>query len=102
APSTVDVYTLSLHDALPIFHCSRRHGPEGQLSATRFLRHESAIERDGNSNNRVVTGIEAFQTPDARRWRIPLGKESRGGHRLGGDRKSTRLNSSHSQISYAV
>src|SRR5205823_4867189 len=67
-----------------VIHCSRRHGPEGQLSATRFLRHESAIERDGNSNNRVVTGIEAFQTPDARRWRIPLGKESRGGHRLGG------------------
>src|SRR3712207_7834473 len=25
-----------------------------------------------------------------------------GGHRLGGDRKSTRLNSSHANISYAV
>src|SRR2546430_3063222 len=29
-------------------------------------------------------------------------RTSRGGPRRGGDRKSTRLNSSHSQISYAV
>src|SRR6266478_8900611 len=35
---------------------------------------------------------------DGRRWRRPRGRERPGN----GDRKSTRLNSSHSQISYAV
>src|SRR2546430_14139962 len=38
----------------------------------------------------------------ARRPWKPLGDRQRGGRPHGGDRKSTRLNSSHSQISYAV
>src|SRR5688572_32659319 len=42
-----------------------------------------------------VRGREREEDPVDRR-------ESRGGHDREGDRKSTRLNSSHSQISYAV
>src|SRR5438477_6285345 len=69
--STPEIYTLSLHDALPISRV--RAG------------HRAAAERRGNRG------------PGAG-WRDP---------RLlflsaGPDRKSTRLNSSHMSISYAV
>src|SRR5205085_8535783 len=60
--ATTEIYTLSLHDALPISEKVRR--APGARHSDRRRRHR------------------------------------RGGHRR--DRKSTRLNSSHSQISYAV
>src|SRR2546430_12246554 len=66
--ATTEIYTLSLHDALPI---SRRY---------RSTRGGSAGFRDRRRRAR------ADPLPAAR----------------GSDRKSTRLNSSHSQISYAV
>src|SRR2546430_9166013 len=65
--ATTEIYTLSLHDALPI--CWKR---------------KTSIVR-GNP-----------QRPQLRRH---YRGESRSAER---DRKSTRLNSSHSQISYAV
>src|SRR5256885_9746571 len=58
--ATTEIYTLSLHDALPISCCSRRQG--------------------ANTAPRCIS-------PAARRT---------------SDRKSTRLNSSHLVISYAV
>src|SRR2546427_2296395 len=64
--ATTEIYTLSLHDALPI--------SLSDLQAGALLRGDSK--------------------PQPR-----LGGEAR---RARGDRKSTRLNSSHSQISYAV
>src|SRR3712207_6882262 len=77
--ATTEIYTLSLHDALPI---SRELGqalvPGLQL--------------------RVVVGeavdglLELHQAPDPEL--VPVV--------LGADRKSTRLNSSHANISYAV
>src|SRR2546430_7243736 len=81
--ATTEIYTLSLHDALPILQLARfAHGilneahPVGALAEREFARqtHRAAPGRGGD-----VAGI----TPIA-------------------DRKSTRLNSSHSQISYAV
>src|SRR2546427_6209275 len=69
--ATTEIYTLSLHDALPI---SRRAAPGGPAAD------RSAPRRDA-------------------RWRQP---EQRRPVAPSGDRKSTRLNSSHSQISYAV
>src|SRR5947209_20439846 len=71
--ATTEIYTLSLHDALPI--CGGAAGPPG---------------RDGG----LATGV-----------RRVAGHDRRGGGaevRPGGDRKSTRLNSSHANISYAV
>src|SRR2546428_13041390 len=59
--ATTEIYTLSLHDALPIF----------AALSTLFIA-------------RAISGGEETRRP-AR-----------------GDRKSTRLNSSHDQISYAV
>src|SRR5688572_32731706 len=75
--ATTEIYTLSLHDALPI--CQRR------LS----MRPGSASAAPSNRPGRIA--------PTTFRQRP---------RRCGGfsstDRKSTRLNSSHSQISYAV
>src|SRR3712207_7141853 len=76
--ATTEIYTLSLHDALPIF----------RDVATRFA--DLACRRrdlDG-----VFTGLCADVCE--RVLADPLG--------AGPDRKSTRLNSSHANISYAV
>src|SRR2546427_3704298 len=64
--ATTEIYTLSLHDALPI-SCALPIWPD-----------------TGHGSSRRC------------------GRPSRGGRSSGRDRKSTRLNSSHSQISYAV
>src|SRR2546430_3230188 len=72
--ATTEIYTLSLHDALPISGCWRASTPRGPRWP--------CIARPG-SRPATTTG----DWPKSCR-------------RL--DRKSTRLNSSHSQISYAV
>src|SRR3989442_10922539 len=64
--ATTEIYTLSLHDALPIFH--RGHA---------------------NSRPRSSAARSAWDRRDI--WSAPAR-----------DRKSTRLNSSHVRISYAV
>src|SRR5437773_11178856 len=69
APAPTEIYTLSLHDALPI-------------SMVRLL--EQLLEREGYTNLKA--------TVDPREVLAWV-------HR---DRKSTRLNSSHITISYAV
>src|SRR5688572_31360039 len=69
ATATTEIYTLSLHDALPIYAHATRGGHAAAMIA------QSA--RSARAQGR----------PRAERAE---------------DRKSTRLNSSHSQISYAV
>src|SRR2546430_1939196 len=71
--ATTEIYTLSLHDALPIFLIMRR-------TAVRAI----AIL--------VFAVLAGGGTPAAFAAADPVFS----------DRKSTRLNSSHSQISYAV
>src|SRR5689334_24800818 len=83
--ATPEIYTLSLHDALPISRASEQRGGERRPILS-DLRDSGAIEQDAD----VVLFIhrpEMYQ------------KEDSEGNR---DRKSTRLNSSHSSISYAV
>src|SRR2546422_4059810 len=63
--ATTEIYTLSLHDALPI--------SGADISP--------AVRRSSHLLRRMTQGKEVAQT---------------------GDRKSTRLNSSHGYISYAV
>src|SRR2546427_6025952 len=65
--ATTEIYTLSLHDALPISNPPLRSAPH------------------------PANRSDPLSTP-----RSSLAQEKEG------DRKSTRLNSSHSQISYAV
>src|SRR5689334_24136179 len=64
--ATTEIYTLSLHDALPI--CRRRRDLDMRIAGY------AAVLR------RVVRALDRVER----------------------DRKSTRLNSSHSSISYAV
>src|SRR5690606_41602020 len=75
-PSTTQLYTLSLHDALPIL--------------TSFMRSTNEIEPSGFSWTRSPDGSISFEPSGDR---VQLNPE---------DRKSTRLNSSHVKISYAV
>src|SRR2546427_3689909 len=75
--ATTEIYTLSLHDALPI---------SGEASADKFVRW---IVRTVAPSLAQITKI----MPD---------EDWLHGIVLDQDRKSTRLNSSHSQISYAV
>src|SRR5690349_23091044 len=72
--ATTEIYTLSLHDALPIWTgCAR--GPDERRFAYQAL---------------------AVREPWPRRRRCRRARPCRT------DRKSTRLNSSHVEISYAV
>src|SRR5256885_12152094 len=83
--ATTEIYTLSLHDALPI--CARRRAGD------RSTRRGGSCER---RQRRGLRGREADDRRRSRRLRPP-------GHpRRCQDRKSTRLNSSHLVISYAV
>src|SRR3712207_7395642 len=78
--ATTEIYTLSLHDALPIF---------GQLRL--ITAHD--VSRVGAERGRHPwRGCRS-------RWPGP-GRARRGSPAR--DRKSTRLNSSHANISYAV
>src|SRR3712207_9490462 len=79
--ATTEIYTLSLHDALPI---SR---PPGHGRAAAGARRRRGVRGTGAAAGRA------------------LGAGASGGRGLvdhGADRKSTRLNSSHANISYAV
>src|SRR5438876_2284326 len=74
--ATTEIYTLSLHDALPI---SR-----------------SADESKAAIGAAVDAGVDAIVTIFGPSTQAARGRRGRG------DRKSTRLNSSHPSISYAV
>src|SRR3712207_9178598 len=68
--ATTEIYTLSLHDALPIFESKR---PDHRAAARDLL--DRVMLKTGGAIRVGITGV---------------------------DRKSTRLNSSHANISYAV
>src|SRR5436190_6727852 len=65
--ATTEIYTLSLHDALPILDALKKAGGNPRYTELAFIGHNS--------------------------WDAAYASE---------DRKSTRLNSSHTVISYAV
>src|SRR5205085_5777351 len=100
-PATTVIYTLSLHDALPICGIERT-----LLIDPRGAQPPAAPE--WNHHFLPPFGTCRKQTVHHRRHHEFRGGSARGrGHRYrrgiaGIDRKSTRLNSSHSQISYAV
>src|SRR5207245_6630867 len=91
-PAPTHIYTLSLHDALPIL--------TGRLGER--LGHRLHAERghDGLLRGGRRDGAEADTAAERREPREGGGAGL--AHRPGEDRKSTRLNSSHGSISYAV
>src|SRR3712207_8398355 len=89
--ATTEIYTLSLHDALPIW----RRGHQAQ-EVDRPHREDGKVHNDegdqragdpgrGDRRDGVAGPEQAVDDPG-----------------LAADRKSTRLNSSHANISYAV
>src|SRR3712207_7629167 len=70
--ATTEIYTLSLHDALPIYRLKARPG-----AFERLVRRWAGIAFPERFERLMVRGVRP-------------------------DRKSTRLNSSHANISYAV
>src|SRR5690606_40345048 len=92
APPPAEVYALSLHDALPILAA----GENSEVTVRRGL----VLVRP-----RLAGDVEEMLGEPSRRGVIA---DQQGGFGLlldglhGGDRKSTRLNSSHVKISYAV
>src|SRR5206468_9655976 len=92
--ATSGPYTLSLHDALPIFRtAAARFEPQATCRAvgTRFAAAGKASA--GISSRGAHRAQHSKQKGRAGRILEDVG---------GGDRKSTRLNSSHDQNSYAV
>src|SRR5260221_3098982 len=89
--ATTEIYTLSLHDALPIFACLA--GIRRMIQIAPQIRILVAVEAiDGRK------GIDAI----AQLCREKLDADPFSGYLFILDRKSTRLNSSHTVISYAV
>src|SRR5688572_31620886 len=85
ATAPTEIYTLSLHDALPIFSI---------FAVSRAA--PAPVPNDGDCRNEQ----REFPESESLLVEAPPGAA---GLRCGcRDRKSTRLNSSHSQISYAV
>src|SRR3712207_8346948 len=85
--ATTEIYTLSLHDALPISPRCRSAARARSRTWRRGSRPTGACVRGG----RGPSGTPTAKVPRGAATRDP---ES--------DRKSTRLNSSHANISYAV
>src|SRR3712207_6895402 len=82
--ATTEIYTLSLHDALPISRDLHHARDE--------LRVEDSVARERVQYARAGPGAGLLHSL----------LRGAGGLLRGEDRKSTRLNSSHANISYAV
>src|SRR5688572_32063798 len=87
--ATIEIYTLSLHDALPILLAGNVF--DNVLIEQEVICH--AGERGEGHTHFTLTGSGNLMV-----MQVHLDA----GCFHGQDRKSTRLNSSHSQISYAV
>src|SRR5206468_7531988 len=81
-PAPTDIYTLSLHDALPIFPSNLERIVMKALAKNPRDRYQTS-----NDLRRALQSFLAESNQFVERSE---------------DRKSTRLNSSHDQISYAV
>src|SRR5205085_10696919 len=89
--ATTEIYTLSLHDSLPIYLDAVAEAARGRdvTIVCAGFKGRFALD-DAYCAGRISARLDGKRTDAA------LSSE------LVADRKSTRLNSSHSQISYAV
>src|SRR5206468_6759520 len=101
-PSPAHVYTLSLHDALPIFSLAVDRYGGGLTRVATMPRYKLSLQ-DVYAAIRYLPGKERALEELPRLAEAPGVSEEGAAAltRLAKDRKSTRLNSSHDQISYA-
>src|SRR5205085_11118030 len=95
--SSADSSPLSLHDALPIFVTDKTGRLKGVLTERDIFAKLVGVDVD------LEQPVESLMVDHP--WTLHLEEPIRHAIDLmqtGRDRKSTRLNSSHSQISYAV
>src|SRR5439155_25530745 len=99
ASATTDLYTLSLHDALPIslLELARRENPNTILILSALPSHELVQQRPVDKALLRTLDRLPITYQDGIREEQQLYDPV-----LVRDRKSTRLNSSHVAISYAV
>src|SRR5207247_8904278 len=88
SPAPSDIYTLSLHDALPILISATLNLYLFDSDATTDSTYTVTVHRIVNKNP-TITSTTGYTYDGVHGW-TPK------------DRKSTRLNSSHEWISYAV
>src|SRR5690606_41381916 len=97
--ATTQISTLSLHDALPI---SVNHDPDNKVPSSAQPSH--APQRSRQPKN-ALDDLPAHHSDDYRERQLPVGQSIHidpSADPTRQDRKSTRLNSSHVKISYAV
>src|SRR3712207_8795438 len=88
--ATTEIYTLALHDALPIFQIVTEWAWHA-LFVRQLFRRPTPEELETFEPDWTVISVPGFETDP-----------ERDGTNSETDRKSTRLNSSHANISYAV
>src|SRR5206468_6032833 len=93
-PPPTGTYTLSLHDALPIYACESRSDETLWIIMAASEQQAPVGEKGVRAAVDIDEGVVGLHQDGLRQGGVP--------HPLLGDRKSTRLNSSHDQISYAV
>src|SRR3989454_7032539 len=112
--ATTEIYTLSLHDALPICNLpSRSESATAEARRLHSLLTATCLRRSVGDGRRIGPGSVGM--PYSRRRERRSGASTAGASAhpgstpprpqaalINSDRKSTRLNSSHLVISYAV
>src|SRR5690606_41908930 len=91
----LELHTLSLHDALPISYVWRREDKAASAAAA-----EVAMKIGDESGD--ASAVVIAHIAEGERARLRAEAADLGGQSPLTDRKSTRLNSSHVKISYAV
>src|SRR5439155_11975765 len=94
--ATTKIYTLSLHDALPISHDSSLITPYSSMSIGPIGKFQILGTLGSGAHSSI---LHIRRSRDSRQYAlkvVPLDSKA------DQDRKSTRLNSSHVAISYAV
>src|SRR5205807_8979073 len=102
ATRPIDCYSLSLHDALPIWRPLSRGRRDGRRRAASTRQFRGGRPMLAVVKERPVAGVAVKQIhqPVAAPGEVLV--KVRASSICGTDRKSTRLNSSHLVISYAV
>src|SRR5690606_42054910 len=100
-PTTADTYTLSLHDALPIYELQDQLGELIHGEEWPTIRIPKFVAKAGA---RVMNAFASEDDPEfIKPWMIDIADDHyEADISKARDRKSTRLNSSHVKISYAV